>query len=185
MIRATLMAAGALALVACGQQAAKTETAEAPAAQAPVAPLPQPAMTDAEFIQAAAAASAFEIQSSELAAAHAARRDVKDYATTMMRDHRAATQELTTLTSANNLAAPTPMLSAMQAATLESLRGKTGEAFDAAYLDAQVAAHQSAVQAFESYAAGAAAGPLRDWANATLPKLREHLSSAQQLQNAT
>lgn len=183
MIRTTLMAAGALALVACGQQSTTTETAEAPTIETP-APV-QAVMTDAEFVQAVANADAFEIQSSELAATRAARQDVKNFAAMMVRDHRATTQELSALAPTLNLTAPTPTIDASHQAKLDSLRGQTGEAFDDAYLDAQVEAHENAVRAFEGYIAGAQAGPLRDWANTTLPKLRTHLTSVQSLENAT
>ena len=184
MLRTSLLATGALVLAACGQQTTTTETAEVPAAQTP-APTAPAAMTDAEFVQAAANAGAFEIQASEMAATRAARQDVKAFATMMVRDHRAASEELTALAPRLNLTTPAAQLDGGQTATLESLRGKTGEAFDDAYLDAQVEAHENAVRAFEGFAASAQPGPLRDWANATLPKLRTHLSSVQALENQT
>lgn len=180
MRRYLLIAASALALTACGQQAT-TETAETP--EAPVAM--QAAMSAGDFIQTVAASDAFEIQSSELAAQRGARQDVKDLASQMVTAHRQTTQQLTQLTSANNLPAPTPQLNATQQTSLDNLRNQTGEAFDDAYLDAQVAAHENAVRAFEEYAASGEAGPLRDWAQSTLPTLREHLTHAQGLENAT
>lgn len=177
-----LIAASTFALAACGQQAT-TETAEAPATEAPATE--QAAMSAADFIQTVAASDAFEIQSSELAAQRAARRDVKDLAAQMVTAHRQTTQELTQLTTANSLSAPTPQLNAMQQTSLDNLRNQTGNAFDDAYLDAQVAAHENAVRAFEQYASAGEAGPLRDWAQRTLPALRQHLQHAQGLENAT
>jgi putative membrane protein len=181
MRRHLLIAAGALALMACGQQAT-TETAESDTE------LPAPTqigMSATEFIQTVAASDAFEIQSSELAAQRAARQDVKDLAAQMVTAHRQTTQELTQLTSANSLAAPTPQLNATQQTSLDNLRTQNGQAFDDAYLDAQVAAHENAVRAFEQYASAGEAGPLRDWAQRTLPNLRQHLQHAQGLENAT
>ena len=182
MKRYLLIAASALALAACGQQAT-TETAESGSEQS--APMQQAGMSAADFIQAVAASDAFEIQSSELAAQRAARQDVKDLAAQMVTAHRQTTQELTQLTSANNLPAPTPQLNAMQQTSLGNLRNQTGQAFDDAYLDAQVAAHENAVRTFEEYASSGEAGPLRDWAQRTLPNLRQHLEHAQGLENAT
>jgi putative membrane protein len=184
MTKHTLLALGALALAACGQQAPTTETAEAPTPEAPAMPT-QAAMTDVQFIQAVANANEFEIQSSELAATRASLQQVKDFAAMMVRDHRAAAQELNTLAPSLNLTAPTPALDAMQQGKVDSLRAQSGEAFDDAYLDAQVEAHENTVRAFENYISGASAGPLRDWANATLPKLRTHLQNVQSLENAT
>lgn len=183
MIRNLMLAAGALALAACGQQATtdmpETTTSEG-AAQPEAA-----AMSDAEFAQQVANSDAFEIQSSELAATRAARQDVKDFAAMMVRDHTTTTQQLTALAPQINLAPPAPQLDAAKQGRIDALRGQSGEGFDDGYLDAQVAAHQEAVALFERYVASAAAGPLRDWANTTLPKLREHLTHAQQLENAT
>lgn len=180
--RYVLIAASALALAACGQQAT-TETAETPQTDQPVTQ--QAAMSAADFIQTVATSDAFEIQSSELAAQRGARQDVKDFAAQMVTAHRQTTQELTQLTTANSLSAPTPQLNATQQASLDNLRGRNGEGFDDAYLDAQVAAHENAVRTFEQYASAGEAGPLRDWAQRTLPGLRQHLEHAQGLENAT
>jgi putative membrane protein len=182
MKRTFLIAASALALVACGQQAT-TETAETPQTEQPAAQ--QAAMSAAEFVQTAAASDAFEIQSSELAAQRGARQDVKDFASQMVTAHRQTTQELTQLTSTNNMPAPTPQLNATQQSSLDNLRDKSGEAFDDAYLDAQVAAHENAVRAFEQFATNGETGALRDWAQRTLPNLRQHLQHVQGLENAT
>ncbi len=183
MTRHLLLAVCALALSACGQQATTVDTAESeqslPGAQQ------QAGISAAEFIQTAAASDAFEIQSSELAAQRGQRQEVKDFAGQMVTAHRQTTQELTQLASTNNLATPAPQLNQTQQSSLDNLRNQSGEAFDDAYLDAQVAAHENAVRAFEQYAANGEAGPLRDWAQRTLPNLRQHLEHVQGLENAT
>jgi len=183
MMRTALLAASALALVACGQQSTTTETANTTPAETTMPAAP--AMSDAEFAQTVANSDAFEIQSSELAAQRASRQQVKDFAATMVRDHQTTTQQLTALAPQINLTPPTPQLDATLQGRIDSLRGQSGEAFDDAYLDAQVEAHENAVRTFESYIASAQPGPLRDWANTTLPKLREHLQHVQTLENAT
>lgn len=184
MVRNTLLAAAsALALAACGQTA--TQTAEAPPAPDLAAPATQASMTEAQFVQIAANADAFEIQASQLAADRAARQPVKEYAAMMVRDHTATTNELTTLAPTLGLSAPTPLLDADTQAKLDRLRSLSGAEFEDAYLDQQVAAHENAVQAFQAYANTGTAGPLRDWASATLPKLQTHLAAVQALENAT
>jgi putative membrane protein len=185
MKRTLLAAVAAMALAACGQQTdtdvAGTETTtEQAAADSQAAQV-----SDAQFVQTVANSDAFEIQSSELAAQRAARQDVKEFAAMMVRDHTATSQELRQLASQLNLTAPTPQLDAAMSSRIDSLRGQSGEAFDDAYLDAQVNAHEQAVNAFENYVSNAPAGPLRDWANTTLPKLRTHLTQVQNLENAT
>ncbi len=181
MKRYFLIAASALALAACGQQAT-TQSADTSQTEQQTQ---QAAMSAADFVQTVAASDAFEIQSSELAAERAARQEVKDLAAMMVTAHRQTTQELTQLTATNNLSAPTPQLNATQQASLDNLRAQSGEAFDDAYLDAQVAAHENAVRTFEEYAANGESGPLRQWAQSTLPNLRNHLQQTQALENAT
>ena len=178
MLRPIIIASAMLALTACGQQVATTTDDTAPTpppATAPAAPSAQ------EFAQTVANSDAFEIQSSQLAAQRAQRQDVKDFAATMVRDHTMTTQQLTALAPQINLTPPTPQLDAAKQGQLDTLRGQNGAAFDTAYVDAQVAAHTEAVALFERYANGGEPGPLRDWANETLPKLREHLTHVQAL----
>ena len=180
MLRHLALVATIIALAACGQQTTATNETETPPADAAPAAA---SMSAADFVQRAANADAFEIQSSELAAQRGARQDVKDFAAMMVRDHSATSRELASLAPQINLPAPTPQLDAAKQGQIDDLRGQSGQAFDNAYVSAQVAAHTEAVRLFESFVAGAEAGPLRDWASTTLPKLREHLTHAQGLQN--
>lgn len=182
MKRYFLIAVSALALAACGQQATtetNTSETEQPAA------MQQAGMSATDFVQTVAASDAFEIQSSELATQRGTRQDVKDFASEMVTAHRQTTSELTQLTSANSMPAPSPQLSATQQAGLNNLRNQSGASFDDAYVDAQVTAHENAVRAFEEFASAGEAGPLRDWAQRTLPSLRQHLQHAQQLDSAS
>ncbi len=179
-----LLAASVLALAACGQQATTTDTTADSATQTPAAPA-VPQMSAAEFAGLAAASDQFEIQSSELAGQHAQRAEVKTFAQHMVTAHRGTTQELTSLLQANNMTAPSPTLNAQQQSTLDNLRNQSGAAFDTAYVQAQVQAHQMAVQTFENFANNGEAGPVRDWAQRTLPTLRQHLQDAQGLSQAS
>jgi putative membrane protein len=183
MTRNALLALSALTLAACGQQAATTETAETPAIETPAMQTAQ--ITDADFVQQVANAGAFEIQSSELAPQRARLQTVKAFAERMITDHRAADQQLAAAATGMGMSAPTPQLSAEQQAALDSLRTKSGEEFDDAYLDAQVSAHEDAVRLFETYLAGAQPGALRDFAQNTLPTLRTHLTDVQAMENAS
>lgn len=183
MLRTIILAgASALALGACGQQATVETQEPATVAETPVAPA---RMTDGEFVQAVANSDAFEIQSADIAIAQAVRADVKAFARMMKTDHTTTSQQLATLAPTLSLPAPAPTLDANHQGKIDALRGATGEAFDDAYLDQQVEAHQNAVRLFEDYLAGAPAGPLQQWAATTLPTLRTHLQNVQSLENAT
>jgi putative membrane protein len=183
MRKTILIAVSALALTAaCGQQATTTEVTPPPVAEAPPAPAQ---ITNADFAQAVANTDAFEIQAAEIATQRGVRADIKEFARMMRTDHTATTGELTTLAPTLGLTAPTPALDADHNAKLEALRNASGEAFDDLCLDQQVQAHQDAINLFQSYLAGAPQDALRQWAEATLPKLRTHHERAQSLENAT
>lgn len=184
MTKWTLLAIGAVALAACGQQAQQAETQQPSGYETPAAPQAA-AMTDAQFVQVVANMDAFEIQASQLAAQRAARQEVKDIATTVISTNQASTRELTQLAPTLSITAPTAELDSSQTATLHRLQGATGEAFDDAYLDAQVEAHETTVRTMERYVETASAGPLRDWAQNALPAAREQLERVQTLENAT
>jgi putative membrane protein len=67
--------------------------------------------------------------------------------------------------------------------TQQKLEGLSGAAFDRAYLDAMVQHHQQDIQEFER-AAQSENPQIRQFAERTLPTLREHLQRAQQLQQS-
>ncbi|HWA01415.1 MAG TPA: DUF4142 domain-containing protein [Caulobacterales bacterium] len=187
MLRKSLIAASALGLAAaCGQQsqqAAETSEPTQSVAEVPAA-APAPTAPSAEdFVQKVANSDSFEIQAAQLALTRSSNTDVKSFARMMRTDHTATTRELTDLAPTVNLQAPTPALDADQQAKLENLRNATGTAFDSLYIDLQVQAHQDAVSLFDSFA-NSGQGPLQQWAQTTLPKLRTHLDRAQALKNA-
>ncbi len=182
MSKYIIPALSVLALAACGQQA--QQQAELPA-PAPVETATPAAMTDVEFMQAALNADAFEIQSSELAAQRASRADVKEVAATLVQENRAATTALTNLAPTVQAPALTPVVAEDQADDLADLQTKNGEAFDDAYLDDQVEAHNSTIALYERFIATAQPGPLKDWAQNTLTTMRTHRDRVQTLENAS
>jgi len=54
--------------------------------------------------------------------------------------------------------------------------GLNGSDFDREYLKQQQQAHQDTIAKFEAAANSSADRDIRDWAAATLPKLRDHLA---------
>lgn len=176
---ALLAAASALTLAACGQPAT-TPVAAPPPMETPAAPV-TPAVTADSFVQSVANSDAFEIQASRLVATKGVRADVKTFAAMMVRDHTATSQQLTALAPQAGLTAPTPTIDAAMQANVDALNAATSADFDATYIAQQIAAHQAAVALFQNFIAGAVDGPLKTWANETLPKLQDHLARAQAL----
>ncbi|MET0183153.1 MAG: DUF4142 domain-containing protein [Caulobacterales bacterium] len=185
-MKSQLCAISLLALAAaCGQQASNTAEAPAPApGEAPMAPVTA-AVTPADFVQTIANSDRFEIESSGLAATNAIRADVKEFARMLVTAHTTTSREVATLAPQIQLTPPTPALSAEQTEEVTELRGKAGEEFDDAYLDAQIEAHENAITLFQNFITTSADGPLKQWAQTTLPKLQQHLDRARQLDTAT
>ena len=139
--------------------------------------------TDTCFAEQAALGDQFEIQSSQLAAAQAANARVKAMATQIITDHTAATRQLSVLAPQLGLRLPTT-LTGPKLTELAALRTSKGDAFDRAYVNAQVTAHEQAVNLFRAYGRSGGNAQLRAHATRTLPALERHLQAARDLLTA-
>ena len=135
-------------------------------------------ITDAEFYRLATESNQEEIAAGNMAAEQAQDASVKDYAEMMVTDHTAMERQLAEAAGMADAAAPAPDPSA----TVD-LEGKTGADFDRAYVDMMVMDHQKAVAIFENAAQNASTDEAKALAQGALPKLREHLERAQELQS--
>ena len=136
--------------------------------------------TDA-FVSSAAMSDMFEIESSKLAQ-QKANANSKKFAAKMIADHTKTSSELKSLVGSGKVKAslPTAMDSSHQS-KIEKLKGLGGADFDKEYGDMQISAHRDAVSLFERYGKGGDSPALKRWAAKTLPHLRAHLKSAEQL----
>jgi putative membrane protein len=140
---------------------------------------------DSLFVMTAAQEDLFEITSSQLALERAESQEVRDYAQQMITDHTATTEQLTPIASELGVTPPTEPAPAQQfmLAHLQTLQGAD---FDTAYLRHQVLAHQAAVDAFTTAAAGGVQNQsLVEFASQNLPTLEQHLAMAQQMAGQT
>ncbi|UVF18042.1 DUF4142 domain-containing protein [Microvirga terrae] len=165
-----LFVSSALAL---GLAGCMTPTAMAPA------PAPIAVTSAAEFIPTAASSSLFEIESSRLALQRSRSPEVRRFAQQMIRDHNAATRRMTTVVRRAGLPMPPPALNAKHQAMLATVQAAPD--LDAAYVSAQVMAHQEAVALFTSYSQNGDVPQLAQFAGTTLPTLERHLEHAQSL----
>lgn len=145
---------------AAAQNATDTTTA-------PMAPVTDPA----DFVTKAASGNMFEIESSKLALAGKVDAPVMQFAQKMIDDHSHAGDEMMTAASAAGVTPPTDM-TATDKAKITDLTSATN--FQAAYVEAQVKAHDDAVALFQSFAENGPDGPLKDFATKTLPTLQQH-----------
>ena len=135
-------------------------------------------ITDAEFYRLATESNQEEIAAGNMAAEQAQDASVKDYAEMMVTDHTAMAQQVQEAAGTADAAAPAP-----DATATAGLQGKTGADFDRAYVDMMVMDHQKAVAIFENAAQNASTDEAKALAQGALPKLREHLERAQELQS--
>jgi putative membrane protein len=185
-LRSFLVASAALTLVACGRgdERANVDTGNvaldnglASEDSAAVSPT-----TAQGFANATAASDRFEIESSNLAATAGQSAAVKSFATKMVTAHTASSAKLKSAVA--GLTPPVTINDALnpgQQQLLDSLKGKTGAEFDAAYAQAQVAAHQATLDMLDNYTASGDSQALKDLARGMLPTVTAHLNMAKGL----
>jgi putative membrane protein len=126
------------------------------------------------FATTAGPANLFEIQSSQLALKQTQTSDVTAFAQRMITDHTKAGQDMDAALKSDNIAAPAPALTQDQQQQMSQLQGLKGQDFDKAYIQAQVKAHDDAVDLFQNYSQSGPDGALKTFATKTLPVLKTH-----------
>jgi putative membrane protein len=124
-----------------------------------------------------------EIQLAQLASERATNPQVKQFAQMMVKDHQAAADDLKQAASAANVQInPAMELDNDHKDLQEDLSKLSGRDFDRKYIDAMVDEHQEAVNELEKKG-DADNMQVRQWATKTLPKVRQHLDQAKQIQD--
>ena len=141
-------------------------------------------MSAEEFVAAAASSDMFEINSSELAKEKTDDADVTGFAEMIIADHTRASEELKTAAAGAGVAVPAGMMD-KHAAQLQQLEGLSGAEFAAAYVDAQLAAHEEALNLMQTYGEAAEDEALKAHAQKTAPVIQQHYEHAQQLDAGT
>lgn len=173
MKRLGILLGGALALAAC----ARTPPPAPPDLNNPLlAP---------GFLAQAASGDQFEIQSSQLAETASQNAGVRNFANVMISDHTRLGQAIAAAAASARLQPPPPTLLPAQQQMLDQLRAAgTGTAFDMAYQQAQIQAHQGALTLMQNYATSGDVPALRTAAAQAVPTVQSHLAMAQALQVA-
>jgi putative membrane protein len=139
-----------------------------------------PSQADKTFAMTAAQGGLAEVQDGQLAAQKAASPQVKQYAQKLVTDHSRANDQLQQIAQQENLTLPTQPSSTEQAQD-KRLTGLTGSAFDSAFVSGEVRDHQQTIALFQREATSGHDPALKDFAQKTLPVLRQHLQMAQSL----
>lgn len=175
----------ALALASCGKKADPTiANSSVNGVNATVAQSVPAISAGQIFANAAAASDNFEIETSKLAAGSAASAATKAFAQSMIKAHTDSTAKLKAAASAATpVITPDPTLTPEQVQTLEALKGKEGAAFDTAYADAQIKAHQMTLDTLKAYAADGDVPSLKSFAAALVPIVTAHVNMAKGLKH--
>ena len=139
------------------------------------------ATSAAEFVNKAAVSNLFEIQSSQLAQQKSQNNRVREFAQRMVQDHTAAGDRLKAAAQGQNVP---NNLDQQHASALQQLQGASGPDFDRRYVQHQLTGHEETVALFDQFAQSGDHPQLKQFAQQTLPSLREHLQMAQQLRSA-
>ncbi|MCB2408563.1 DUF4142 domain-containing protein [Hymenobacter lucidus] len=138
-------------------------------------------MQDPTFLMTAASSNMLEIQMGKLAVQKSANAEVKKFGQMMVDHHTKATQELKTVAVPLGVTLPQTLMPIHQTMA-DQLTGKSGKAFDEAYMDAMEAAHKMDVAMFEVKSKGAETPTVQSFATKTLPMLRSHHTMANEIE---
>ena len=163
-----------------GQTASNTEGTKAPSdKQAGPAPAAQ------AFVDQAAGANLFEIESSKLALKKTQGVQVQQFAQRMIDDHSKIADALkAAVSNANADLKVSDSLDQQHADMQKQLKLADGAKFDQLYIDMQTKGHDEAVALFTAYASGGDNPVLQDFAKNTLPTLRKHQEAIHAIANS-
>jgi putative membrane protein len=139
---------------------------------------------DRTFVQTAAQSNLAEIQAGQLAETRGATPAVREFGRWMVTDHTSMNNMLRTIAEHEGVTMPTsPNPTQMQQAT--QLQSAHGQAFDRAYISAQVLDHEQALAAFRQETSAGQNMPLKKLAQTGVPVMEQHLTEARELQQAS
>jgi putative membrane protein len=139
-------------------------------------------LTDATFVEKAAAVGLIEIELGKHGSAVGQSPDVRRFADRMLRDHSAAYEELNVIATRIPVTFPNRLDDTHQK-TVDAMKKLNGSEFDKAYMDQMVKDHEAAVELFKKAEKEVPNGLLMDFAKKRLPTLEEQLKLAKEIQD--
>ena len=130
-----------------------------------------------KFIKKASISSLYEIESSKVALDKSKNPEVKKIANKLIDDHTAANKKLKEILTKEKLRFPMNLtLDEDHQEKVEELKEASESDFDKEYLDLMLEAHKNAIELFEDFSnADGTHKSLNNYAENTLPKLKNHL----------
>ncbi|SMB89812.1 DUF4142 domain-containing protein [Deinococcus hopiensis] len=145
---------------------------------APSMMAPNAGTTDGLFLQAITGSNLFEIQSSQVALSKATTPALKAYAQHLIDDHQKAQAMVSTLAAARGVPLP-KVLPPELMLKVNTLAMMDGAAFEKAYLQEQVVAHQFTLSLLQNEQLGGKDAAVVAFANEQVGPIQEHLAQAQ------
>jgi putative membrane protein len=176
------IALGAFLLATKAPAMAQQSLPPTDAASAPSAESTSLSRDDREFLRNAAESGLAELQAAQLALQAAPSPDVRQFAQQLVEEHTASNARLAAIAARKGGELPaTPGL--VEQGRIRQLQLSTGPEFEQQYVESLgVRAHQGTVALFQQHAERGQDPELRRFAQEQLPKLRQDLQLAQQLQ---
>ena len=141
---------------------------------------PASASAPDHFIKEAIQGNLAEVKVGGLAEQKGASQGVKDFGTTLSKDHATANDKAKEVAQTLGVAPPSEP-SAKQKAMYKELDALSGEQFDKHFIRDAVKDHKEDIAKYEKEAGGS--GPAADYAKSILPDLRKHLQIAERLEH--
>lgn len=137
-------------------------------------------LTDATFVKKAASCSLAEVEMSKIAKDRATDPDVKKFAEKLFTDHTKANEELEKAAKDANI--PVPMKpEPEQQKHVDMIRDYTGADFDKMFVKHMIDDHEKDIKMFTRAAKELQNEKLKDFAEKTLPALKEHQDMAKKI----
>ena len=165
----------------------KVDTSAGAIAPAPTpTPAPAPALTDQNIAAMLDAANAADSSAGKLASTKGTNAAVKEFGRTMMRDHHTLRQQGQDLVKKLNVTPQMPAGDTSGTAAKRMLDSLTampkGAAWDKAYIDSEVMAHQNVLQTLNTAQNAAQNADLKTLITQAIPTVQGHLTKAQDIQ---
>ncbi len=136
---------------------------------------------DQTFVREVAEANLIEVELGRLANEKADNVRVREFGQKMVQDHTDANRELQQIARGQGIEIPTTLPQNLRR-HVDELSRLNGAEFDRKFISKMVEDHQKVIQKFETVGRNGQNGAIREFANETLPHLREHLHMAKEIQ---
>ncbi len=137
---------------------------------------------DSKFLQEAIRGNLAEVKMGELAKGRAQSKDVRDYGQMLVDDHSKANEKAMAVAKSMHFTSPTEP-SAKQKQKYDAMAKLSGSQFDSMFMNHMVQDHQEDIAKYTEQAQSGDSSKVTDYAKATLPTLRTHLSKAQAIES--